>query len=79
YATWIGLRGTKLQRFVNQGYAIFYWGSSTIIGLVSCSGQPTWWYKTHKFWRGYPHYRMKSLLKTYKPNAGPPCPAYLPT
>ncbi|CAH7675084.1 hypothetical protein PPACK8108_LOCUS10052 [Phakopsora pachyrhizi] len=35
YATWLGLRGTKLQRFVNQGYAIFYWGSSTIICLVS--------------------------------------------
>ncbi|KAI8443005.1 hypothetical protein BY996DRAFT_8390597 [Phakopsora pachyrhizi] len=31
YATWLGLRGTKLQRFVDQGYAIFYWGSSTII------------------------------------------------
>ncbi|KAI8447293.1 TLC domain-containing protein [Phakopsora pachyrhizi] len=65
YATWLGLRGTKLQRFVDQGYAIFYWGSSTIIGLVVMSGQPTWWYKTHEFWRGYPHYRMKSSLKTY--------------
>ncbi|CAH7665832.1 TRAM1-like protein-domain-containing protein [Phakopsora pachyrhizi] len=77
YATWLGLRGTKLQRFADQGYAIFYWSSSTIICPVVMSGQLTWWYKTHEFWRGYPHYRMKSLLKTYEPNAGPPCPTCL--
>lgn len=35
YAAWLGLKGTKQQRFIEQGYAVFYWGSSTLIGLVS--------------------------------------------
>lgn len=34
YANWLGLKGAKAQRFVEQGYAVTYWGSSSIIGLV---------------------------------------------
>ena len=31
-----GIRGErKLERFTEQGYALFYWSSSSIIGLVS--------------------------------------------
>lgn len=65
YAVWIGLRGTKQQRFIEQGYAAFYWGSATLIGLVVMSKQPTWWYNTTEFWKSYPHYRMEPSVKSY--------------
>ncbi|KAG0142312.1 hypothetical protein CROQUDRAFT_662675 [Cronartium quercuum f. sp. fusiforme G11] len=65
YSSWLGLRGTKQQRFIEQGYAVFYWGSATIIGLSVMSKQPTWWYNTAEFWKSYPHYRMEPSVKTY--------------
>lgn len=40
YARWLGLKGGKAQRFVDQGYAVSYWGSSSIFGLVRADGQP---------------------------------------
>jgi acyl-CoA-dependent ceramide synthase len=34
YARYLALKGTKQDRFVDQGYAVFYWGSATLIGMV---------------------------------------------
>ncbi|KAH9445402.1 hypothetical protein Pst134EB_023243 [Puccinia striiformis f. sp. tritici] len=34
------------------------------IGSVMAN-QPTWWYNTAEFWRGYPHWRMEPVTKTY--------------
>lgn len=65
YAKWLGLRGTKQDRFVDQGYAVFYWGSATLIGLHVMASQPTWWYNTSEFWKGYPHWRMEPSTKAY--------------
>lgn len=43
YARWLGLKGGKAQRFVDQGYAVSYWGSASIFGLVgpASSVRPT--------------------------------------
>jgi len=65
YARWLGLTGTKEQRFVDQGYAVFYWGSASLIGLFVMSKQPTWWYDTKEFWFTYPHWRMEPSVKSY--------------
>ncbi|KAI7945288.1 hypothetical protein MJO29_011676 [Puccinia striiformis f. sp. tritici] len=65
YSRYLGLRGTKQDRFVDQGYAVFYWGSFTLIGMSVMANQPTWWYNTAEFWRGYPHWRMEPVTKTY--------------
>jgi len=65
YARYLALKGTKQDRFVDQGYAVFYWGSATIIGLRVMADQPTWWYKTAEFWIGYPHWRMEPTTKAY--------------
>jgi len=61
-----GIRGQrKIERFTEQGYALFYWSSSSIIGLYVMSQQPTWWYRTEAFWLEYPHWRMRGVLKTF--------------
>lgn len=65
YAKWLRLKGTKQDRFVDQGYAVFYWGSATLIGLRVMGSQPTWWYNTSEFWKGYPHWRMEPITKAY--------------
>ncbi|KAA1092402.1 Ceramide synthase 6 [Puccinia graminis f. sp. tritici] len=65
YARYLALKGTKQDRFVDQGYAVFYWGSATLIGMRVMASQPTWWYNTAEFWKGYPHWRMEPTTKVY--------------
>lgn len=65
FAKWLSLKGTKQDRFVDQSYAVFYWGSASIIGLHVMADQPTWWYNTSEFWKGYPHWRMEPTTKCY--------------
>ncbi|KAI9637300.1 TLC domain-containing protein [Dioszegia hungarica] len=50
-----GIKGGKIERFTEQGYAIFYMGLTSISGITIMRGLPMWWYKTEHFWLEYPH------------------------
>ncbi|WVQ99875.1 hypothetical protein IAU59_007018 [Kwoniella sp. CBS 9459] len=61
----LGIKGGKIMRFTEQGYAIFYFGILGPCGIYVMKGLPTWWYKTEYFWIDYPHDQMTFELKTY--------------
>lgn len=53
FAYWWGIRTSgKLDRFGEQGYAIFYWGLAGLWGVRIMAQLPTWWYRTEYFWIG---------------------------
>ncbi|SCV73509.1 BQ2448_7435 [Microbotryum intermedium] len=56
---------SKLQRFMEQAYAIVYFSASGSFGLWVMSHQKSWWYNTEHFWLEYPHWRMEGRLKSY--------------
>ncbi|KAI5476781.1 hypothetical protein MNV49_007296 [Pseudohyphozyma bogoriensis] len=63
---WLGIRGgRKMERFMEQGYAVIYFSCSSLAGLYVMSHQPTWWFNTSEFWKGYPHWDMPGPVKTY--------------
>ncbi|ORY35426.1 putative phingosine N-acyltransferase protein [Naematelia encephala] len=64
-AKYLGIRGQKIMRFTEQGYAIFYMGIAGCCGIYVMHGLPTWWYKTEHFWLEYPHREMSFELKLY--------------
>ncbi|TRM67742.1 TLC domain-containing protein [Schizophyllum amplum] len=55
----------KLERFGEQGYAMFYFSASGLWGLKIMAQLPIWWYQTDQFWRGYPHWDMNPELKQF--------------
>ncbi|SGZ31372.1 BQ5605_C044g12160 [Microbotryum silenes-dioicae] len=55
----------KLQRFLEQAYAIVYFSASGSFGLWVMSHQKSWWYNTKHLWLEYPHWRMEGRLKSY--------------
>ncbi|ADV22743.1 acyl-CoA-dependent ceramide synthase [Cryptococcus gattii Ru294] len=61
----LGIKGGKIMRFTEQGYAFFYFGILGSLGVYVMHGLPTWWYKTEHFWLEYPHREMTWELKTY--------------
>jgi acyl-CoA-dependent ceramide synthase len=61
----LGIKGSKVMRFTEQGYAVFYFGIMGTAGILVMKQLPTWWYKTEHFWLGYPHREMTWRLKTY--------------
>ncbi|RSH88614.1 hypothetical protein EHS25_002841 [Saitozyma podzolica] len=61
----LGIKGGKIMRFTEQGYAVFYFGILGVCGIYVMRGLPTWWYKTEHFWLEYPHRQMTLELKTY--------------
>ncbi|WRT68271.1 uncharacterized protein IL334_005247 [Kwoniella shivajii] len=61
----LGIKGGKIMRFLEQGYAVFYFSILGTLGIIVMRGLPTWWYKTEYFWLGYPHKQMTWELKTY--------------
>ncbi|WVR07408.1 hypothetical protein IAU60_004449 [Kwoniella sp. DSM 27419] len=61
----LGIKGSKIMRFTEQGYAIFYFTILGSCGVYVMHGLPTWWYKTEHFWLTYPHTGMTWELKTY--------------
>ncbi|BEI81962.1 hypothetical protein CcaverHIS002_0211220 [Cutaneotrichosporon cavernicola] len=63
--TKLGIKGSKVMRFTEQGYAVFYFGIMGTAGILVMKQLPTWWYKTENFWLGYPHREMTWRLKTY--------------
>ncbi|WWC93633.1 hypothetical protein V866_000468 [Kwoniella sp. B9012] len=61
----LGIKGGKIMRFLEQGYAVFYFSILGTLGIFVMRGLPTWWYKTEYFWIDYPHKQMTWELKTY--------------
>ncbi|WWC71695.1 uncharacterized protein I206_105653 [Kwoniella pini CBS 10737] len=61
----LGIKGSKIMRFLEQGYAVFYFTIMGTLGIFVMRGLPTWWYKTEYFWIDYPHKQMTWELKTY--------------
>lgn len=55
----------KQTRFAEQGYALTYWGMTSIIGLYVMSFQDSWWYNLEHLWYQYPHWQMRPELKLY--------------
>ncbi|CEH17500.1 Protein transporter of the TRAM (translocating chain-associating membrane) superfamily [Ceraceosorus bombacis] len=66
FALWWGIRNErKLERFVEQGYAMLYWGTAGALGLYVMSFQESWWYNLEHLWLKYPHWQMRPELKAY--------------
>ncbi|PBL02421.1 longevity assurance proteins LAG1/LAC1 [Armillaria gallica] len=65
-AKYYGIRKEgKLDRFGEQGYAVFYFFIMGCWGLRIMAQLPTWWYRTEYFWIDYPHWDMVPELKRY--------------
>lgn len=61
-----GLRSDiKQTRFAEQGYALFYWGLASLLGVYVMSFQDSWWYNLEHLWYQYPHWQMRPELKLY--------------
>ncbi|ORY55147.1 TLC domain-domain-containing protein [Leucosporidium creatinivorum] len=59
-------RRRKLERFEEQGYAIFYFGLSSIAGLYVMTQQDSWFFQLEHLWLDYPnHWAMSRGVKTY--------------
>ncbi|KAF4619369.1 hypothetical protein D9613_005310 [Agrocybe pediades] len=58
-------RESKVDRFAEQMYALFYFMVLGAWGYRVMTQLPTNWYKTEEFWAGYPHWDMKPELKRY--------------
>lgn len=66
FARWWGIRSEgKLDRFAEQGYAVFYFGFFATLGIQCMQQLPTWWFRTEYFWLNYPHWDIKPMMKTY--------------
>ncbi|KDR83649.1 hypothetical protein GALMADRAFT_219480 [Galerina marginata CBS 339.88] len=65
-AKYFGLkRESKIDRFSEQTYAMFYFMVFGTWGYFVMAGLPTYWYRTADFWVGYPHWDMEPQLKRY--------------
>ncbi|KAF8913991.1 TLC domain-containing protein [Gymnopilus junonius] len=65
-AKYFGLkRETKVDRFGEQTYALFYFAAFGTWGYFVMRNLPTYWYNTNEFWLGYPHWDMRPDLKRY--------------
>lgn len=65
-ATYFGIKGkSKLSRFNEQTYAIFYYGITSPLGLYIMKQTPMWFFKTDEFFKEYPHLQHEWLFKFY--------------
>ncbi|KAF8973622.1 TLC domain-containing protein [Flammula alnicola] len=65
-ARYFGLkRETKVDRFGEQMYALFYFMFFGAWGYRVMTQLPTYWYNTSEFWKGYPFWDLKPELKSY--------------
>ncbi|KAG5459644.1 MAG: TLC domain-containing protein [Olpidium bornovanus] len=55
----------KSVRFAEQGWVFLYYSVYWSIGMYVMYHSPTWYYRTEKFWEGYPHLEMSALQKWY--------------
>ncbi|KAL7416753.1 TLC domain-containing protein [Mrakia frigida] len=61
----LGIKGSKILRFQEQAYCIIYYGTMGCWGMYLMKDLPTWYYNTSEFWIDYPHWEMKSTIKSY--------------
>lgn len=60
------IRGkSKVTRFTEQTYAIFYYGITGPLGLYIMKQSPMWFFKTDEFFKEYPHREHLWLFKFY--------------
>jgi len=65
-ARYFGLkRASKIDRFGEQTYALFYFMIYGAWGYRIMSQLPTYWYNTEAFWVDYPTWQLKPELKCY--------------
>ncbi|KAG0209636.1 sphingosine N-acyltransferase lag1 [Mortierella sp. GBA30] len=60
----LGIRGSKLERFEEQGHIVFYYVISWTIGMVLMYHSPHWMSPDH-YWIGYPHDKLSGAFKAY--------------
>ncbi|KAG8891013.1 hypothetical protein FRB98_000022 [Tulasnella sp. 332] len=61
-----GIRKQRtVDRFAEQGYAIFYFTISGTLGLLAMHASDSWYYKGETFFNDYPYWRMAGFMKTY--------------
>ncbi|KAF8812532.1 longevity assurance proteins LAG1/LAC1 [Phlegmacium glaucopus] len=58
-------RASKIVRFGEQTYSIFYFMFFGAWGYRIMTQLPTYWYRTEAFWVDYPTWQMKPELKRY--------------
>lgn len=61
----LGVPDSKLMRFMEQGYAIFYMGIFSSFGMIVMKSLPIWWYRTEHMWLEYPHRELTFGLKLF--------------
>ena len=65
-ALYFGLRSkSKVSRFTEQTYAVFYYGITGPLGLYIMYHSPMWFFKTSEFYEGYPHTQNTWMFKFY--------------
>ncbi|KAF9397513.1 sphingosine N-acyltransferase lag1, partial [Podila epigama] len=60
----LGIRGSKLERFEEQGYIVFYYVISWASGMALMYHSPHW-LNTDHYWIGYPHDKISGAFKAY--------------
>ncbi|KAG9067953.1 sphingosine N-acyltransferase lag1 [Linnemannia hyalina] len=60
----LGIRGSKLERFEEQGYIVFFYIISWSCGVALMYNSPHW-LNTDHFWIGYPHNKPNGAFKAY--------------
>lgn len=56
---------SKKSRFLEQTYAIFYYGITGPLGLYIMYNSSMWFFKTDEFYKNYPHRQHEWLFKFY--------------
>ncbi|TID30273.1 hypothetical protein CANINC_001153 [Pichia inconspicua] len=65
-ARYLGIKGkSKIARFNEQTYAIFYYGITSPLGLYIMKQTPMWFFNTKEFYVNYPHLQHTWLFKFY--------------
>ncbi|KAF9317401.1 sphingosine N-acyltransferase lag1 [Podila horticola] len=60
----LGIRGSKLERFEEQGYIVIYYIISWTAGMALMYNSPHWMNTDH-YWIGYPHNTPSGAEKAY--------------
>lgn len=56
---------SKVSRFTEQTYAVFYYSITSTFGLYLMKNSPMWFFKTDEFFKLYPHREHSYLFKFY--------------
>ena len=65
-AQYFGMQSkSKISRFTEQTYAVFYYGITSPLGLYIMKQSPMWFFKTSEFFKDYPHREHEWLFKFY--------------